>query len=171
MQVNQSTTVHFLSRLNDCVPVSFIASNQLNTSSSILAVSHSCFVFGTVSGAENTNPRNQSPDHDPASNARILGYSVVTVTNSSLSSWEKRKKREKEREFVRLTCTQIRGFFCSPPAPVSRERKEDKSWLKRQQSDSSLFLPGIKPNRVKRPANHIQDIEIRPKPIIRKVQY
>jgi hypothetical protein len=36
------------------------------------------------------------------------------------------KKREKEREVVRLACAQIRGFFRGPPAPVSRERKEDK---------------------------------------------
>jgi hypothetical protein len=29
---------------------------------------------------------------------------VVTAMKSSFSSGEKRKKREKEREFVRLTC-------------------------------------------------------------------
>jgi hypothetical protein len=37
----------------------------------------------------------------------------------------KLRKEEKEREFVRLTCARIRGFFPGPPALVSRERKED----------------------------------------------
>jgi hypothetical protein len=55
---------------------------------------------------------------------------------------------------------------------VEKERriKNQVDWLKRRHGDSSLFLPGIKPNQVKRPANHVQDIEIRPKPIIRKVR-
>jgi hypothetical protein len=55
-------------------------------------------------------------------------------------------------------------------AEKERRIRNQVDWLKHRRGDSSLFLPGIKPNRVKRPANHIQDIELRPKPIIRKVR-
>jgi hypothetical protein len=100
--------------------------------------------------------------------------SGVTAMNSSFSSWEKRRKREKKR-----------GDLCDLPAPESEvfsaaqrfqwaegegNIRNQVDWLKRRHGDSSLFLSGIKPNRVKRPANQIQDLEIRPKPIIRKVR-
>jgi hypothetical protein len=55
-------------------------------------------------------------------------------------------------------------------AEKEKKIRNQVDWLKRQHGYSSLTLLGIKPNRVKQPVNQIQNIEIWPKLIIRKVR-